>query len=132
MDQNKCRMLLKAFIISQFSYCPFMWMLHSRNTENRVNKKHERALRLVYDDSPYLRFDELLITDKSINIYQRNLQFLATEIFKVKHGVSTGLTEDFFQFVNKPLFVYNGIRFRKRCKTVIYGTDSLSSLAQRI
>ena len=45
---------MEAFIISQFSYCPLMWMFHSRNIENRVNKTHERALRLVYDDSSYL------------------------------------------------------------------------------
>ena len=70
IDQNKRRMLMNALIISQFSYCPLVWMFHSRNTENRVNKVHERALRLVYDDSfddsydDRLRFDELLIIDK--------------------------------------------------------------------
>ena len=64
----------------QLSYCPLMWMLHSRNTENRVNKTHERTLRLVYDDSPYLSFDELLVKDKSFSIYHRNLQL---SIFKV-------------------------------------------------
>ena len=101
MDQNKRRMLMMAFIISQFSYCPLAWMFHSRNTKNRVNKIHERALRLVYDDSPYLSFDELLIKDKSVSIHQRNLQLLATEIFKVKNGVSTELTEDIFHFINK-------------------------------
>ena len=58
-------------------------------------------MRLVYDDSPYLSFDELLIKDKSVSIHQRNLQLLATEIFKVKNGVSTGLTDDIFHFVNK-------------------------------
>ena len=68
-------------------------MFHSRNTKNRVNKIHERALNLVYDDSPYLCFDEMLIKDKSISIHQRILQLLATEIFKVKNGVSTGLSE---------------------------------------
>ena len=133
MDQNKRRMLMKAFIISQFSYCPLVWMFHSRNTKNRVNKIHERALRLVYDDSPYLSFDELLIKDKSVSIHQRNLQLLATEIFKVKNGVSTGLTEDNFHFVNKPYDLRNNrILFRKRNRTVFYGTESLSSLAPRI
>ena len=133
MDQNKRRMLMKAFIISQFSYCPLVWMFHSRNTKNRVNKIHERALRLVYDDSPYLSFDELLIKDKSVSIHQRNLQLLATEIFKVKNGVSTGLTEDIFHFVNKPYDLRNNrILFRKRNRTVFYGTESLSSLAPRI
>ena len=108
-------------------------MFHSRNTKNRVNKIHERALRLVYDDSPYLSFDELLIKDKSVSIHQRNLQLLATEIFKVKNGVSTGLTEDIFHFVNKPYNLRNNrILFRKRNRTVFYGTESLSSLAPRI
>ena len=53
MDINKRRMLMKALIILQFSYCPLVWMFHSRNTENRVNKIHERVLRFVYGDSPY-------------------------------------------------------------------------------
>ena len=101
MDQNKPGMLMKAFIVLQFSYCPLVCIFHSRNTKNRVNKIHERALRLVYDDSPYLSFDELLIKDKSVSIHQRNLQLLATEIFKVKNGVSTELTEDIFHFINK-------------------------------
>ena len=89
---------MEAFIISQFSYCYLMWMFHSRNTENRVSKTHERDLRSVYDDSPYLRFDELLIKDKSVSIHQGNLHFLANEIFKLKNGVSTELTEDTLRF----------------------------------
>ena len=64
-------------------------------------------MRLVNDDSPYLRFDELLIKCKSVSIHQRNLQSQATEIFKVKNGVSTGLTDDIFHFVNKPYDLQN-------------------------
>ena len=84
---------MKAFIISQFSYCPLVWMFHSWNTEKKVNKIDKKSLRLLYDDSPYLSFDELLIKDKSVSIHQRNLQFLETESFKVKNGMSTGLTD---------------------------------------
>ena len=132
MDQNKRRMLIKAFTISQFSYCPLVWMFHFQNTKNRVKKIHERALSLVYYDSPYLSFDELLIKDKSVSIHQRNLQLLATEVFKVKR-VSTGLTKDIFHFVNKPYNLRNNrILFRKRNRTGFYGTESLSSLAPRI
>ena len=81
--------------------------------------------RLVYDDSPCLSFDELLRKDKSVIIHQRNLQFLATEIFQVKNGVSTGLTEDTFQFVNKPYDLrYNNIPLIKRNWTVFCGTES--------
>ena len=59
MNQNKRRMLKKALVISQFSCCLLMEMFHSRNTENRVNKIHERALKLGYDGSSYLSYDEL-------------------------------------------------------------------------
>ena len=119
MDQNKRRMLMKAFIISQFSYCPLVWMFHSRNTKNRVNKIHDRALRLVYDDSPYLSFDELPIKGKSVSIHQRNLQLLATEIFKVKNRVSNGLTEDIFHIVNNPYDLRNNrVLFRKRNRAI--------------
>ena len=58
-------------------------MINRRNTENRVNKINEAALRFVYDDSVSLCFDELLINGKSVIIHQRNLHFLATENFKV-------------------------------------------------
>ena len=33
-------------------------MFHSRNMKHHINKFHERALKLVYNDTPNLRFDE--------------------------------------------------------------------------
>ena len=39
MDQNKQRALMRAFITSQFQYCPLIWMFHSRqlNQKNQQN-----------------------------------------------------------------------------------------------
>ena len=50
MDLNKRRNLMKAFITSQFSYCPLIWMFHSRNLNKKINRIHERALRLVHQE----------------------------------------------------------------------------------
>ena len=50
---HKLRIMMKAFIESQFQYCPLVWMFHSRTLNNRINKLHERALRLVYKDDEY-------------------------------------------------------------------------------
>ena len=58
-------------------------MCHSRKINNQINKLHERALRLVYNDKSS-SFRELLERDKSVTIYERNMQVLLTEIFKVK------------------------------------------------
>ena len=51
MDLPKRKVLMKAFIASQFSYCPLIWMFHSRTLNNRINNIHERALRLTYKDN---------------------------------------------------------------------------------
>ena len=46
MDKDKLRVLMKAFIESQFGYCPLIWTHHSRTLNNKINKLHERALSL--------------------------------------------------------------------------------------
>ena len=37
---NKRRTLFKAFVQSQFKYCPIVWMFHSRRTNNKINRLH--------------------------------------------------------------------------------------------
>ena len=92
MDLAKRRSLMKAFITSQFNYCPLIWMLLYMQLNNRINKVHERALRLVYKDNNKLTFNDLLELDNSVTIYQRNLQILVTEIFKVKSSLALLIT----------------------------------------
>ena len=50
---------------------PWSFCLSSRDMESRVSKIHERALRLVYDDSRHLPFEELLVKSNSISIHQK-------------------------------------------------------------
>ena len=70
---------MNAFILSQFEYCPLVWMFHSRKLNNRINNIHEHALRIVFRDYEST-FQQLLKQNKGVSIYQRNLQILATEI----------------------------------------------------
>ena len=84
---HKRKMTKKAFIASEFGYCPLIWMFHSRKLNSRVNKLHERALRIVYQDYAS-SFTELLEKDNSTTIHNRNIQLLATELFKVQNGLS--------------------------------------------
>ena len=50
MDRKRGRILLNAFITSHFSYCAFVWMFYSRTLNYRINKIHEKTLRLAYKD----------------------------------------------------------------------------------
>ena len=97
---------MKTFVMSQFSYCPLVWMCHTITLNNKRNKLHERALRIVYDDRQSA-FEELLNIEKSVTIYYRNLQVLATELYKVHHVLAPELMNDIFKERN---ITYN---FRK-------------------
>ena len=77
-------------------------MFHNRKMEHKINSIHRRALKLVYQNSHDLTFQELLVKDKSVSVHQKNLQLLATEIFKSKTGVLPELMNGIFHFVEIP------------------------------
>ena len=83
---NKRRILFIAFVESQFKYCPIVWMFHSRLTNNKTNRLHEKALIVAYDDVS--TFDQLLVMEKSFCIHHRNIQRYLIEIYKTLHDIS--------------------------------------------
>ena len=82
---QKLHALASVVDFMNLNYCPLIWMFHSRQLNNRMNKIQERALRLVYNHGK-LTFNDLLKLDNSVTIHQRNLQILATETFMVKNS----------------------------------------------
>jgi len=95
LDKDKLRALMNAFIKSQFNYCSLIWMFHSRTLNNKINRLHERALRIVYKDYNST-FKELLQLDNSFTIHEMNLQKLATEMYKIKNQLSPTLVQGLF------------------------------------
>ena len=82
-------------------------MFHSRTLNKRINKIHERALRLAYKNETFLSFDDLLKRDKSLSIHQKNLQILATEICKTKNDLGPKIMKDTSHFIQKPYNLRN-------------------------
>ena len=116
---------MRTFIESQFNYCPLLWMFHSREMNNKINKLHERALRVVYKNYD-ITFEQLLEKDKSVTIHDKNLQKLAVEMYKAKHNLSPVPVQDLFNLQDVPYELRN-----KRCwqvplvQNVNSGTESL-------
>ena len=88
-------MTMKAFTASKFCYCPLVWMFHSMKLNSQVNKLHEKALRIVYQDYAS-SFSELLEKDNLTTIHIRNSQLLATELFNLKNGLSPPFMDGIF------------------------------------
>ena len=129
MTWNKGCILMKSFMISKFNYCPLIWMIRNRGLNNLSNYILERALRMVYDDSNST-LEDLLNIDKSVTIHQRNLQQLATEIFKVKTGIAPIIMNEIFTFVkNNTYHLRSGKHFsRVNVHSTQCGTESIGNL----
>ena len=47
IDPMKLKLLMDAFIKSQFSHCPLIWMFHDRRASAMLNRVCERALQIT-------------------------------------------------------------------------------------
>ena len=65
MNIGKRRLLMNYFFTSQFNDCPLVWMCHRRSVNNKINRLHERCLRIVYNYS-MPSFEDLLYNDSAI------------------------------------------------------------------
>ena len=117
---------MNSFFALQFRYCPLIWMCHSRTVDNKINKLHERCLRIVYNDKKS-SIKELLEADKSVPIHIKNLQVLATEMYKIYINISRPIVRQLFQLRNND---YNWRQFSQtdlpNLKIVFCGTESIS------
>ena len=122
----KLRILMKAFVESQFSYCPLVWMFHSRNLNNRINRLHERALRISYRDT-ISSFEELLLNDNSFTIHEKNLQRLAIEMYKVKNNLTPPFMKNVFLVSKNDINLRHKREFETtNVKSVYNGTETIS------
>ena len=95
MNDRQVKQTMHVFILSPFSYCPLIWMFCDRQMNNRINKIHEKSLRLAYDDYES-RFKTLLEKDNSTSIHHKNLQLLLTEMYKTLHNLSQSFMKEIF------------------------------------
>ena len=74
-------------------------MFHGRQINDKINKLHERALRIVCNDTA-TSLENLLIKDKSFTIHRPNIQSLAIEMYKAIHNLPGGNLSEFFVRIN--------------------------------
>ena len=124
---------MNSFFNAQFNYCPLIWMLHSQSDNNKVKELHKRCLELIYNDKQS-SYEELLIKDSTVSIHYRNIQTLATEMFKVKNEMSPEIICDIFtQRINNHYNLRHFNHFETPfVGTVCNGTESVSYFGPKI
>ena len=124
IDPIKSEILMNSFIRSQFNYCPLVWLFHDRATNSKLNRIHERALRLVCKDS---KSELEKLKKKYGTIHQHNLQLLMIEIFKTKNSLNPTFMKNIFTERNIPysLRSENHLRLPKVIKTTTHGIENI-------
>ena len=106
-------------------------MFHSRKLNNRINRLHERALRIVYKDDNS-SFDELLKKDESFTIHERNIQTMAIELYKVAYGLAPKIMNIIFPLNSHVSYPTKNTFKTFNVKTVSWGTETLAHLGPKI
>ena len=70
-------------------------MFHSRHLNSKINRIHERALRIAYKNYDS-SFNTLLEKDDLVNIHVKHLRNLMIEMFKTKGNINPPFTREIF------------------------------------
>ena len=107
-------------------------MYHSRENNRKIYRLQESCLRTIYNDQQS-SCNEVLEKYGSVSIQERNLQVLATEMYKISNGPPMALMKDLFPVNRNPYILRQNSQFsRPRINTVYHGTESISNLGSKI
>ena len=104
---------------------------------NNVRQKNPSRLIIAQLNINSLRnkfdFQELLEKDNSVSIHHKNIQVLATEMFKIFKNLSPDIVREIFQERSVPYNLRSDNNFASRhLNSVYHGTESLSFLGPKI
>ena len=108
-------------------------MCHSRTNNNKINSLHERCFIIVYNDKQS-SFNELLEKDGSVSIHMRNIQILATEMYKLVNNLSPPIMNRVFKLNSNSRYNLRQISqfVRSLVKSVYHGKARISCLGPKI
>ena len=82
-ELSKRKILVNAYFSSQFNYYSLVWIFNIPALNSKLNRLHEKCLRLIYNDMQST-FEQLL--DKESYVHISNLQTQFVEMYRVVNG----------------------------------------------
>ena len=107
---------------SQLNCCP---LVCPRRSNSLIHKTQERALCIIYNDQ-LIDFKSFLTNYNEINIHQRNLQVLMTEIYEIINHIALPTMSSLFEIREN---IHNTRHFQvlynESKRTVSYGLETI-------
>ena len=106
LSEERTKLLINAYILSPFNYCPLVWTFCGKGGSNLIEKCHHRALRVMKNS--WLEYEALLTDCNAESMHARNLKLLLTEVFKSIHHLGPPIMHDIFQTKQSVYKLRNG------------------------
>ena len=128
------KVLISSFILSNFNYCPLVWMFSSSKSLNKIESIHKRALRFLYNDYRTSYEDLLKKADKvTMNVVRTRI--LCIEIFKTLNNLNPTFMKEIFKLKETERLVREKYKLNlevPKWNQVTFGERSLKVFGPRI
>ncbi len=130
LNQEAKKVLLESFFMSNFNYCPLVWLFCDSKSMFKQEAIQKRALRFLFDDYES-DYEHLLSLANKPTIEVRKLRFLAIEIFKTINELNPSFMTKIFTLNTERIASRKVLKVKSQASRR-YGTNSLRSLGPRI
>ena len=132
LDKDSKLAIYKSFIMSNFNFCPVVWMFTSKSSLNRLEDIQRRALRFVLCDYDSC-YENLLAAASVPGIRINLLRCLAIEVFKCVNGLNPEYLNEMIHKKSSPYELRdNSILSRPKVNYTHYGLKTFSSYGAKI
>ena len=107
--------LINSYIVSNFNYCPLVWMFLSTQSLNKIENLQKRALRFLYDDFE-ASYEDLLSKGGKSKMNVRRLRTLCVEIYKTLNDLNPSFMNDIFKLKINGREVCDKYKLNLECK----------------
>ena len=93
LSKNQKKILCYSYVLSYFKYCPIVCHFGYISNIHKIEKLHERVIRIIHSDYNTDYFT--LLNRLSLRtLYARRLENICIEIYKIKNGLNPKYMND--------------------------------------
>ena len=131
LDIKSKKIIFNNFIRSNFEYCPLVWHFCGKTNNQKLEKIHERSLRILHDTFE-LTYEELLHKNGSSSLLLYRLKLFIIETYKSFHHMNAECLHDLFQLNNTIYETRSHKLIQPKRKTTSNGLRTFSYLGSKL
>ena len=139
LDEKTKLIIYKAYIFSNFNYCPLVWHFCSKTSTNKMEKIQQRALKFVFgvpkgqNKTQTYSYHQLLNKANLVPLTVFRLRALAKQVFMSINKIGPSYLHDLFRpKIHRRTLRKVGQLDIPQVKTVKFGVNSLRHLGPKI